>query len=120
MKYRGPIKQELEIVQRLDPGFMSGSADRALGRWYFKVPRLFGGSNRRAEEHLRTSLAYSPASTVSHFFLAEVLLDEDRRDEARRELQQVLDAPFDPDWAPEDDDYKDRARALLRTLDGGK
>jgi hypothetical protein len=46
MKYRGPIKQELELVLRLEPGFMAGSADRALGRWYFKVPRLFGGSNK--------------------------------------------------------------------------
>jgi hypothetical protein len=120
MKYRSPIRQELETVLRLDPGFMAGSADRALGRWYFKVPRLFGGSNKRAEEHLRASLAYSPASTVSHFFLAEVLLDENRRDEGRRELQQVLDAPFDPEWAPEDEEYKARARALLRTLHTGK
>ena len=49
-------------------------------------------------------------STVSHFFLAEVLLDENRRDEARRELQSVLDAPFDREWAPEDEDYKLRAQ----------
>jgi hypothetical protein len=116
LKYRGTIKRELETVLRIDPAFMLGSADRALGRWYFKVPKLFGGSNARAEEHLRTSLTYAPDSTVSHFFLAEVLLDEKRRDEARRELQKVLDAPFDPDWAPEDDDYKQRARALLATI----
>jgi len=95
---------------------MSGSADRALGRWYFKVPRLFGGSNARAEEHLRKSLTYAPDSTVSHFFLAEVLLDENRRDEARSELQKVLDAPFDQEWAPEDEDYKQRARTLLGTI----
>ena len=30
---------------KLDPAFQHGSADRALGRWYFKVPGLFGGSN---------------------------------------------------------------------------
>src|SRR6185503_4009119 len=45
IKYRKPIREELEAVLRIDPSFEHGSADRALGRWYFKVPRLFGGSN---------------------------------------------------------------------------
>ncbi len=116
LKYRGAIKSELETVLRLDPGFMAGSANRALGRWYFRVPRLFGGSNKRAEEHLRASLKYDEHSTITHFFLAEVLVDERRKDEARRELQQVLDAPFNPEWAAEDQDFKQRARALLARL----
>src|SRR5579862_1290864 len=30
LKYRGPIKDELETTLRLDPAFMQGSADRAL------------------------------------------------------------------------------------------
>src|SRR6478752_3166973 len=38
LKYRGDIKTELETVLRLDPAYLQGSADRALGRWYFKVP----------------------------------------------------------------------------------
>lgn len=116
LKYRGTIKSELETVLKLDPAFMDGSADRALGRWYFKVPRLFGGNNKTAEKHLRASLERAPDSTVSHFFLAEVLIDEDRRTEARGELQKVIDAPYNPEWAPEDDDYKNKARALLATL----
>ena len=49
LKYRGEIKRELETVLRLDPAFQRGSADRVLGRWYFKVPGLFGGSNRKSE-----------------------------------------------------------------------
>jgi hypothetical protein len=116
IKYRGDIKDALLTVLQLDPGFQQGSADRALGRWYFKVPGLFGGSRRKSEEHLRRSLTYAPESTASHFFLAETLLDGGRREEARAELQRVLDAPIDPDWAPEDRDFKARARALLDTL----
>ena len=49
LKLRRPIKDELETVLRIDPGFQRGSADRALGRWYFKVPRLFGGNHKQAE-----------------------------------------------------------------------
>jgi tetratricopeptide (TPR) repeat protein len=116
LRYRKPIKEELETALRLDPAFMEGSADRALGRWYFEVPSLFGGSNTKAEAHLRASLKYDEQSTVSHFFLAEVLLDEGRKDEARAELQKVLDAAVDPEWAPEDNDYKAKAGALVRKL----
>ena len=116
LKYRKPVKDELETVLRLDPAFMEGSADRALGRWYFEVPGLFGGSNTKAEAHLRASLKYDAQSTVSHFFLAEVLVNEGRKDEARAELQKVLGAAGDPEWAPEDNDYKARAGALLRKL----
>lgn len=113
IKYRKPIKDALETVLRLDPAFQQGSADRALGRWYFKVPALFGGSNKQAETHLRASLNYNPRSTASHLFLAEVLLDEGRKDEARAELQATLDAPLDPAWGPEDQEFKAQARALV-------
>jgi tetratricopeptide (TPR) repeat protein len=114
LKYRKPIRQELETVLRLDPRFQQGSADRALGRWYFKVPSLFGGSRQEAEAHLRRSLTYNPRSTASHFFLAELLKDGGRDDEARAELQQVIDAPLDPDWTPEDREFKAKAARLLQ------
>jgi tetratricopeptide (TPR) repeat protein len=113
LKYRKPVKNELETVLKLDPSFMDGSADRVLGRWYFRVPGLFGGSKTQAEAHLRASLKYDPNSTVSHYFLAELLLDVGRKSEARAELQKVIDAPFNAQWAPEDREYKDKARALL-------
>jgi len=113
IKYRGEIKDELETVLRLEPAFLQGSADRALGRWYFKVPGLFGGSNKKSEEHLRKALTYNPQSTVTLFFLAETLLDESKKDEARTTLQKVIDAPLDPDWTPEDKEFKQKAKELL-------
>jgi hypothetical protein len=113
LKYRKPIKQALETVLRLDPGFMEGSADRALGRWYYKVPRLFGGNSKEAEAHLRASLRYDPKSIISHFFLAELMTDTDRPTEARNELQTVVDTPLSGEWAPEEAGYQARARALL-------
>jgi hypothetical protein len=116
IKYRGEIKTELLLVLKLDPAFQHGSADRALGRWYFKVPGLFGGSNKKSEEHLRKSLTYNANSTASRFFLAETLLDMGRKADARTELQKVLDAPLDPEWGPEDKEFKQKAHALLATI----
>jgi tetratricopeptide (TPR) repeat protein len=117
IRYRGPIRRALETVLQIDPAFQQGSADRALGRWYFRVPRLFGGSRDKAIEHLKRSLTYAPQSTATHYFLAETLFDMDRRDEARREAQAVLDAPLDPDWTPEDREFKQKAKALRERME---
>lgn len=113
IKYRGQIKDELEAVLRIDPGFQQGSADRALGRWYFKVPGLFGGSKKESEAHLRKSLTYNPNSTASRFFLAETLFDMNRTAEAREELKKVVDAPLDSDFEPEDREFKQKAMERL-------
>jgi len=116
IKYRKPIREELETVLKIDPSFMLGSADRALGRWYAEVPRLFGGSRTLAEQHLRESLKYNPDATISHYFLAELYLDEGRKADARTELQKVIDAPLNAEWTPEDQDFKEKARRLLGTI----
>ena len=116
LKYRKAIKAELEDVLRLDAAYEAGSADRALGRWYFKVPWLFGGSNEKSEQHLRKSLTYDPQSSASWYFLAETLEDMGRRTEARAALQHVVDAPLNPEWAPEDRRWKALAKGRLAKL----
>jgi tetratricopeptide (TPR) repeat protein len=116
LKYRGRIRDELQRVLATDPGWLQGSADRALGWWYHMVPGLFGGSEKKAEEHLRRALTFNPKSTATLYFLGEVLLEQGRKADARATLQQVLDAPDDPDWIPEDRDFKQKAAAKLKTI----
>jgi uncharacterized membrane-anchored protein len=45
-----------------------------------------------------------------------VLIERGKKDEARKTLQAVLDAPFDPDWTPEDKDFKRKATEKLAAL----
>jgi tetratricopeptide (TPR) repeat protein len=116
IKYRKPIRAELEEVLRIDPAFQHGSADRALGRWYFRVPGLFGGSKEKSEQHLRKALTYNPQSTVTWFFLAETLEEMGKKTEAKQALQKVLDAPLDPEWTPEDKEWKRKAKEKMKTL----
>lgn len=113
LKYRGRIKDALLKVLAIDPAWEQGSADRALGWWYHKVPGLFGGSEARAEEHLRKALGYNPRSTATLYFLGEVLLERGKKAAAKATFQQVLDAPTIPAWAPEDRDFKAKAKASL-------
>jgi hypothetical protein len=112
LKYRGDIKDELETVLRLDAAFQAGSADRALGRWYHQVPGLFGGNDKKSEEHLRKSLTYDPNSAASLYFLADTLVGEGKKEEARTILQKLASTPVDPDWAAEDRDFKQKGAEL--------
>jgi tetratricopeptide (TPR) repeat protein len=116
LKYRGRIRDELQRVLAIDPGWQQGSADRALGWWYHKVPGLFGGSEKKAEEHLRKALAFNPNSTASLYFLAEVLLEAGKNADAQAMYQKVLDVTADADWGPEDRDFKSKAAARLKTI----
>ena len=116
IRYRGQIRDALEIVLKLDPAFLDGSADRAIGRWYYKVPGLFGGDDRKSEQHLRKALAYNPQSIITRLFLAETLIELGKKAEARTELEAALAAPEDPQWAPEDRRFKQQAQTLLARL----
>jgi tetratricopeptide (TPR) repeat protein len=116
IRYRGPVRQELETVLKIDPSFLDGSADRALGRWYYKVPGLFGGDKKKSEQHLRKALSYNPQSVITRLFLAETLVTLGRKEEAIKELEAALVAPEDPAWAPEDRRFKQQARALLSKI----
>ena len=116
MKYRTPIREAMESVLAIDPSFLQGSPDRALGRWYFKVPGLFGGDDRKSEQYLRKALAYDENSVITRFFLAETLEELGRHDEAREQLRAAIAAPLNPEWAPEDKRFKQQAEELLKKL----
>jgi tetratricopeptide (TPR) repeat protein len=117
LRYRDDIKRALETTLTADPAYLHGSARRALGRWYATVPGMFGGNKRTGEAYLRASLDLKRDSAITMVLLAELLLDTGRRDEARGQLTAALAAPADPDWTPEDQRFKTRAKELLAGLD---
>jgi tetratricopeptide (TPR) repeat protein len=119
IRYRTPIRESLERCLKIDPSFLDGSPDRALGRWYYKVPGLFGGNKKKSEEHLRKALAYNPQSIITLLFLGETLHELDRTAEARKMLEAALAAPLSPEWAPEDRRFKEQAGALLAKISRG-
>jgi hypothetical protein len=40
----------------------------------------------------------------------------DKKDDARRALQSVIAAPLNPEWTPEDKEFKAKAAALLKKI----
>jgi len=120
LRYRGQIKDALEQALQIDPGFLDGSADRALGRWYHMVPGLFGGSEAKSEEHLRKTVTYNANSILSRYFLAETLFERDKDAEALDELRKVIAATPHPDFEPEDRELQTKAAAELARRTKGK
>jgi hypothetical protein len=116
LKYRGRIKSELRRVLAIEPGWQGGSAEAALGQWYFEVPRLLGGNHSEGEALLRRALTYDPQNLVALLFMARGLASDDRRDEAAALLQRILDAPISSDWGPEDREFKKKAAEKLKSL----
>lgn len=118
LKYRGPIKDALERVLKIDAAFQEGSAYSALGRWYHMVPGLFGGSEAKSEEYLRKALAFNPEGVLPHFYLAETLFERDKNAEGIAELKKAIAAKGSPDFEPEDRELQAKASAELARRSG--
>ena len=64
-----------------------------LGRVLHQLPAMNGGDNEKAIEHLRKAVKLGPGLLMNHRFLAEVLISEGRKDEAKPLLEYVIGVP---------------------------
>ena len=103
----------------------SYGANRTLGRLYFKLPGMFGGDNRKAEDLLRVAVIESEKmgirNSLNVLYLAEVLVANNKKPEARQILTDALkfenDATtYNPARVPETMDEMKDMRALRNEL----
>jgi hypothetical protein len=122
----GRVRDLAQTVLDLDPAFQQGGGDRILGRLHAQSPHILlvtgWVSREKAVQHLEHALALGPANTVNQLFLAEALLDHfpQRTDEARRLLERCVAAAPRPEFAVEDVQFIEQARARLRALEAKK
>ncbi len=103
----------LEAALRMDEKTAGPVAYNALGMIYHKSPGwpISFGDNKKAEEYFKKALA--AASVLdTHYRYGEFLLDQGRKEEGRKHLQQALDLPDRPGHR-EDPMKKKEIRALL-------
>jgi Tfp pilus assembly protein PilF len=110
------IRGEMEKVIKLDEGFQSGSAYMALGQVYLEAPGMLGGDSKKAVEILEKGLRFGENNELYHVRLAQAYLAVDRKEDARRELDKVLNMKPDPDYLPEANDAAAEARKLLEEI----
>lgn len=109
------LKEAMNKAYKLDKTTNWGGPDRVLGRLFHQLPGIKGGDNSKAIEHYKAAIKISPQHLMNHRFLAEVLLDEGKKDEAKASLKFILDMPqgsFIKDVAPEMAEEKEKAQKL--------
>ncbi len=86
------IVGELETVVKENPAYDQAGPHRVLGRIYFECPSwpLSVGNIPESYKHLEAAVAIAPENSTNHLFLAETLFKMGKPEEARKELQQVL------------------------------
>jgi tetratricopeptide (TPR) repeat protein len=86
------IVEELDKALKEDPAYDQAGPHRVLGRIYFECPAwpLSVGNIPQSYSHLSAAVAIAPENSTNHLFLAETLFKLGKKEEARKELQQVL------------------------------
>lgn len=99
--YVKSMRKEMDLLLELDPSYYYGGAYRLLGRLHTRLPRLFGGDRDRAETYLRKAMELGPDFFLNHLFLAGLLQEEGRTQEAAKLLAKVRTARPTPGLEPE-------------------
>jgi len=92
-------KRALQRATTIDAAYHAAGPLRVLARLQHKLPRWLGGGVATAHANFERAILIAPANTVTRIYLAELLLDTGETTRARAELERVLSAPFDPNWA---------------------
>jgi len=108
------IKEAMNKVIELDRTYEDGGPDRVLGRVYFKVPGIAGGSKKKSLEHLLKSIEIGPEDPLTRVYLADTYLALKEVEKARAELEYVLSLEDDPRWVIGIEETKEEARELLK------
>ncbi len=111
---KNDIIRAMERSIAIDGTYEQGGAYCVLGRLYFKVPGLFGGSKKKSRQNLEKCLQIAPKSSVGLLFIAETYWALDERELAVKALQELLAMEPDPQWIPETEKDKKAGAELLR------
>jgi tetratricopeptide (TPR) repeat protein len=110
---KNDIISEMNKSAAIDGAYEGGGAYCVLGRLYFKVPGLFGGSNKKSRLNLEKCRQIAPKNATNLRFLAETYWDMGEKELAIKTLQELLDMVADPDMVPETEKDKAEGRKLL-------
>lgn len=108
------IKKAMNKVIELNREYEDGGPDRVLGRVYFKVPGIAGGSKKKSLEHLLKSKEFGPEDPLTRVYLADTYLALKEVEKARAELDYVLSLEDDPRWVAGVEETKEDAKEILK------
>lgn len=83
------VKEQLNLILALDPEYVP--ALDAYGVLYYQLPGFLGGDLKLSERYIRQAIELDPHLTVARVDLAKVLIKRKQYEEARSELNGVLE-----------------------------
>jgi hypothetical protein len=107
------LRKEMETVLRLDESFQGGSAFMVLGRLDLELPSMLGGDPKRAIETLERGMKYGEQNALYRLRLAEAYVRNKRMNDARAQINFILNMKPHPDFVPEHKEAAAKARELL-------
>jgi tetratricopeptide (TPR) repeat protein len=114
-RIEGKFKERLSRAEALDPGYAHASIQVAWARYHAKLPWP-KYDQKKARAYYRQAFERNPHNLRARVFLAELLLEEDEPEEARRLIAEVLRASPGKYDAPEERRSKllaDRVKSKL-------
>lgn len=118
LKNARPMKEHLDKVLAKEEAYEKGSAHRAMGRLYFKLPGwpISFGSKEKSREHLEKAVSMNPQHLGNRAFLAETLKKLGNKEEAKKHVDFILAAPVDPKKKKENAEFIEIAQELKKDL----
>jgi len=107
------VRAEMETALHLQGSYEDGGAYLALGQLDRQLPKLFGGSVKRAIAYLEQGLRVAPQNMAMRLALAQAYLDAGRRDDGHRQLLEILHMSVLPARARANRATQEKARQLL-------
>jgi tetratricopeptide (TPR) repeat protein len=116
------IMAELKRVLALDQTYDDAGAPRVIGRIYLEAPGwpISVGDKQKSLTNLTTAVRLAPNYSTNHLYLAETMLDMGQKDEARAELQKVLQDGLHALTPKDLEEDRQEARRLLKEMQEGK
>ena len=108
------VRNEMETVIRIDPGYEASAGERTLARIFYRAPFFKGGDKQRSIELLQDCLKRNPHDSFAMLYLADDYVAVGRKSEAQALLEQILGLCPDPLYGPELESNQTEARERLQ------
>jgi tetratricopeptide (TPR) repeat protein len=107
------IKEAMNKVIEIDPTYQGASAYDALGLVELKTVGLAGGNAEKAVEILEKGVEIEKNNSFLRLHLAEAYLAVDKKAEAKKQIDYILNMKPDPEFLPEYERSVMEAQKLL-------
>ncbi len=110
----GDIQGAMGKVIEIQPDYQGASAYDALAQIELSTG-LAGGKAEKAVEYLEKAIKINNDNSYLHLHLGQAYLAVNRKEDAKKQLEFVLDMTPNPDYMPEYNESINEAKKLLKT-----